>query len=102
MNKQLSDKYTLRITGKNIETYEGENISLSGDFLDVTVNRTVTDIGGNVYKTVKIGDQWWMAENLKVTQYRNGDQIPNVTDKSEWAGLSTGARCVYDNNESNL
>ncbi|MBN1998490.1 fibrobacter succinogenes major paralogous domain-containing protein [candidate division KSB1 bacterium] len=61
---------------------------------------TVTDIDGNVYKTVKIGDQWWVAENLKVTHYRNGDPIPNVTGSSEWANLSTGATCNYDNNES--
>ncbi|MFO7891378.1 MAG: FISUMP domain-containing protein [bacterium] len=60
----------------------------------------MTDQDGNVYQTVKIGNQWWMAENLKVTHYRNGDPIPNITSDSEWTGLSTGAYCVYDNNES--
>lgn len=61
---------------------------------------TVTDIEGNVYQTVKIGNQWWMVENLKVTRYRNGAPIPNVTDKTAWTNLSSGAYCVYDNNES--
>ena len=62
---------------------------------------TVTDIDGNVYKTIKIGDQWWMIENLKVTHYQNGDSIPNViTGNDEWAGLSTGAYCIYNNNAS--
>jgi uncharacterized protein (TIGR02145 family) len=63
---------------------------------------TVTDIDGNLYQTVKIGNQWWMAENLKVTHYRNGDVIPNVTDDTEWSNLTTGAYCEYDSNNSNI
>lgn len=63
---------------------------------------TVTDIDGNVYQTVKIGDQWWMAENLKVTRYSNGDVIPNVTNDDEWKNLNTGAYCVYDNDDSKI
>ncbi len=59
---------------------------------------TVTDIDGNVYQTVTIGIQEWTVENLKVTRYRNGDAIPNVTDPVTWNGLSTGAWCEYDNN----
>ena len=58
---------------------------------------TVTDIDGNVYKTVKIGNQWWMAENLKVTKYRNGDSIPNVLDSTQWEKLSIGSYWWYDN-----
>jgi uncharacterized protein (TIGR02145 family) len=58
---------------------------------------TVTDIDGNTYQTVKIGNQVWMAENLKVTHCRNGEAIPNVTDGTAWAALSTGAYCNYDN-----
>jgi uncharacterized protein (TIGR02145 family) len=62
---------------------------------------TVSDIDGNVYQTVKIGDQWWMMENLKVTHYRNGDPIPNVTEDGPWSGISTGAYCDYDNDPAN-
>jgi uncharacterized protein (TIGR02145 family) len=63
---------------------------------------TVTDIDGNVYQTVTIGTQVWMAENLKVTHYRNGDAIPNVTDGTTWAGLTTGAHCEYNNDVNNV
>lgn len=57
----------------------------------------VTDIEGNVYRTVKIGDQIWMAENLAVTRYRNGDAIPGVTELEEWVALENGAWSEYDN-----
>jgi uncharacterized protein (TIGR02145 family) len=63
---------------------------------------TVTDIDGNVYKTVRIGDQWWMMENLKVTHYRNGDPIPNVTDAGAWADLAAGAYCEHSNDPANV
>ncbi len=62
---------------------------------------TVTDIDGNVYHTVTIGTQVWMVENLKVTHYRNGDPIPNVTDDAQWESLTTGAYCNYDNDSNN-
>ncbi len=61
----------------------------------------VTDKDGNVYKTVAIGKQIWMAENLNVAQYRNGDPIPEVQDKEEWDNLTTGAWCWYENNSAN-
>lgn len=62
---------------------------------------TVTDIDGNVYHTIKIGNQLWMAENLKVTHYSNGDSIPKVTDDSTWVSRSTGMFCIYNNVNSN-
>jgi uncharacterized protein (TIGR02145 family) len=46
---------------------------------------------------VKIGDQVWMKENLRTTKYRNGDEIPNVTDNVAWSSLTTGAYCYYNN-----
>jgi uncharacterized protein (TIGR02145 family) len=63
----------------------------------VSTAGTVTDIDGNVYQTVTIGTQVWMTANLKVTHYRNGDAIPNVTDSAVWASLKTGAYCNYSN-----
>lgn len=63
---------------------------------------TLIDIDFNIYKIVKIGDQWWMAENLKVTRYRNGDPIPKVSDVTQWSDLTTGAYCNYDNNDSSM
>lgn len=63
---------------------------------------TVTDIDGNVYPTVRINNQWWMAENLRVTHYSNGDSIPRVTDNGTWAGLYSGAYCEFANDPANI
>lgn len=56
-----------------------------------------TDYEGNNYTTVTIGKQVWMVENLKVTKYNDGTEIPNVTENSDWANCSTGAYCTYNN-----
>lgn len=47
--------------------------------------------------TVTIGTQVWMTRNLDVVTYRNGDTIPEVKDPTEWANLTTGAWCYYNN-----
>ncbi len=65
--------------------------------VDDQQEETVTDVDGNVYQTVIIGTQIWLQSNLKVTHYRNGDPIPNVTDDTAWGNLTTGAYCNYDN-----
>ena len=59
---------------------------------------TLIDQQNNVYKTIVIGTQIWMAEDLRTTIYRNGDLITNVTGNTQWSGLSTGAWCNYNNN----
>jgi uncharacterized protein (TIGR02145 family) len=62
---------------------------------------TVTDIDGNVYHTVVIGNYIWFKENLKTTSYNDGTKIPNLTGSTDWLGSTEGAYCWYDNNESN-
>ncbi len=60
----------------------------------------VTDIEGNKYKTVIIGTQEWMGENLKVSKYNDGTIISNVVDNLQWSKLSSDAWCNYNNNDS--
>ena len=61
-----------------------------------TSEGTVTDIDGNEYQIVRIGNQWWMAENLRVTRYRNGDAIPTGLGAGEWEEADYGAFAVYE------
>ena len=55
------------------------------------------DINGIIYNTIKLGDQVWLAENLRETKYRTGEDIPNITDNATWTALTTGACCAYNN-----
>ena len=62
---------------------------------------SLTDIDGNVYETVAIGNQVWMAENLQVAKYNDGSPIPYVTNDDDVSILTTGAYTWYDKNPAN-
>lgn len=67
-----------------------------------TQGANLIDADGNVYPTfITSCGQTWMQKNLDVSHYRNGDVIPQVTDPTQWANLTTGACCYYDNNSAN-
>jgi uncharacterized protein (TIGR02145 family) len=61
---------------------------------------TLTDKDGNIYKTVTLGTQIWMAENLRTTKYNDGTDIPKVTVNNDWYNLTTDAYCWYNNDET--
>ncbi len=87
---------------------ELETIQVGTSGLDVGEIQTcvelfgsVTDIDGHMYPTILIGNQWWMAENLRTSSYTNGDLIPNVVNSATWDVLNTGASCSVNNQTSN-
>jgi uncharacterized protein (TIGR02145 family) len=70
-------------------------------FTTTATSQPVTDIDGNTYNTVQIGNQVWMSENLKTSRYRNGGSIPYVVGNTEWQVLITGAWSYYDHDAAN-
>jgi uncharacterized protein (TIGR02145 family) len=67
-------------------------------------NDTVQDVDGNTYNTVVIGKQEWLAENLNVSKFRNGDPITQATSYEEWESLGAQKKpawCYYEFNAAN-
>ena len=60
----------------------------------------ITDQDGNTYDYLTYGDQKWTVENAEMVTYRDGTEIPQVTDTSEWGNLTTGAWCYYNNDST--
>ncbi len=79
-------------TSKTIDYFDGAQWEpLDGSYSSVVPHNTI----------VMICDQVWMAENLNVSTYRDGTPIPEVQDYTEWANLTTGAWCYYNNDPAN-
>jgi uncharacterized protein (TIGR02145 family) len=88
---------------KSEESYkDGNLVNSPTKWLPDGTSAEMTVIDGNVYNTITIGNQVWMAENLRVTHYRDGTPIPNVANDAVWGGLTTGAYCYYDNDSTNF
>jgi uncharacterized protein (TIGR02145 family) len=89
-----STKYYVRSYGTNSKgTSYGNELTFTTQDPSTT---SVSDIDGNVYDVVIIGDQTWMKENLKVTHYRNGDPIPTGLSIAAWGSTTSGAYTFYN------
>jgi uncharacterized protein (TIGR02145 family) len=95
-NEDVVDMFN---AGIGVGTME-QNGESSADLTAGGLIGILSDIDGNNYKWVKIGNQIWMAENLKTTRYSNGTVIPQVTDDMEWGNLTTPAYCWYDDDQA--
>jgi uncharacterized protein (TIGR02145 family) len=84
--------YYLRAYATNAEGISYGNVI---KFQTVSQVRTVSDVDGNTYRTIRIGSQEWMAENLRVSRYRNRDFIERELDNDGWQNVTKGAFSIY-------
>jgi uncharacterized protein (TIGR02145 family) len=96
------DKNPLVTQPTNVAVNPGKSHRTDETFATEDSSAVLTDIEGNVYRAITIGTQVWMAENLKVTHYRNGDKIYNEPDASMWAHTAMAVYCNYDNDSANV
>ncbi|MBK6963133.1 MAG: fibrobacter succinogenes major paralogous domain-containing protein [Bacteroidales bacterium] len=81
----------------NNNTVNSTNGKTSALFNSTVTYDTMSDQDGNIYKTVIIGSQTWMAENLRTTKYNEGSSIPYVSGNDKWPVLTSGAYCNTGN-----
>ena len=87
-------------TGDTLYLTNGNYVIIPGLSLANVNSINIMDVDSNTYKTVYIGTQQWMIENLKVSKYSDGTAIPNITDYKQWSNLTTGAWSNYNNSDS--
>jgi hypothetical protein len=105
MNPNSSDKFYIGSYGSSdgqspLYFFKG-NIGQALMYNRALTSQEVTtnfNVSKSRYDDITIGSQVWTSKNLDVTTYRNGDVIPQVTDPTVWASLTTGAWCYFNNN----
>lgn len=98
---QYNEGDRLKITGYS-EIYSTVIVDVPTESKDLSFEFIkCTDGDENNYPVVRIGDQIWMAENLKTSSYKNGTSIPHVENGTEWANLTAPGYCWYNNEISN-
>lgn len=85
---------TIRWNGSDFQGYNGLIwVSLTGHASAGVLRDTI----GNEYKTIRIGNQVWMAEDLLTSKFTNGDNIPGIPDAEDWAEAIGPGASIYDN-----
>jgi uncharacterized protein (TIGR02145 family) len=97
VDNSVSNTYTQA----EVDAIISETIAELQDQIDAlqaaTGSGTVTDQDGNSYPYLTYGDQVWTVKDAEMVTYRDGTPIPQVTDATEWANLTTGAWAYYEN-----
>ena len=110
MNIHSNASSVVSYTSEKIDSIEYGKDNLNNDVfnvysLNILHSYKISEIDSicfntDIVNTTTIGNQVWTTRNLDVDHYRNGDPIPQVTDPTQWANLTTGAWRYYNNSDS--
>ena len=99
-----NDGYFDRANPCSVIDCNDNNASVNSGATEICENNIDDNCDGQIDENcipfVTICNQTWMSKNLDISTYKNGDPIPLVTDPSEWAALTTGAYCYYNNDQA--
>jgi len=70
----------------------------NSDYFEIV--KALQDNDGNMYEIIRIGEQWWMAENLKTRKFNDESFIAHISNEVDWANRTTSAYCWYDNDQN--
>lgn len=102
LNLDSNTQYYIRAYAINSKgTGYGNQLQFKTTYAPIIAGNGFTDITGNNYSTLIINNKEWSSKNLAVKKYRNGDNIPQVQSPTDWANLTTGAWCYYNNDSNN-
>jgi uncharacterized protein (TIGR02145 family) len=96
----LTTYYVRAYATNSVGTAYGNEVSFTTPAFTCGTS-TLTDVDGNNYNLVQIGTQCWTQSNLKVSKYRNGDNIPTGLSNSAWQATQSGAFAIYNNDPAN-
>jgi uncharacterized protein (TIGR02145 family) len=88
----------LNITAKEFQVFLIDAwypLSMGAAIAPPEESETISDIDGNIYDVIKIGSQYWMADNLRTTKYNDGTSIPTGYSNDDWKNLTTHAYAVF-------
>ena len=100
-NSCVNDITTTTTTSSSTSSTTTSSTTSTSSTTTTTTTTTTTFCPNCIEHDVIIGTQTWTGCNLNVDRYRNGDLIPQVTDPTAWAALTTGAWCSYNNDNTN-
>ena len=101
INNNVTTTYTFTPNAGQCAVTTTQTISITNPFITSEISFEAPQVTAASLLNVTVGTQIWTNKNLDIATYRDGTPIPQVTDPNQWANLTTGAWCYYNNDPAN-